>query len=332
MQHGLHHSSRGRGAKSAPGGLTNDVRVEMKSIGFIGLGIMGRPMAANLVQAGYDVRGYARSVSTRQHAEKAGVTLANSAAEAVEGADVIITMLPDTPDVLGVCQGPNGLLELMAPGTVFVDMSTIEPAASRELAERFAERGVDAVDAPVSGGEQAAIEGTLSVMAGGSAEAVERLRVILEVVGKTVVHVGPAGSGQVTKAANQLMVAQHLQALGEAVLFLERSGVAVDKALEVIAGGLAGSTVLDRKAQSVMTRSFAPGFRLELHNKDLGIAQRSARDLGIALPGTALVASLVQSLVARGDGGLDHSALFKLATELNTVPAAARAPKTGELS
>jgi 2-hydroxy-3-oxopropionate reductase len=325
-------TDQGRGNVSALVVQANDVRADMKSIGFIGLGIMGRPMAANLAQAGYAVLGYARSEASRQRAEEAGVMLAGTAGEAVEGADVVITMLPDTPDVLGVCKGPGGLLEVMTPGTVFADMSTIEPAASRGLAERFAERGIEAIDAPVSGGEQAAIEGTLSVMAGGPAETVERLRSILGAMGKTVVHVGPAGSGQLTKAANQLMVAQHLQALAEAVLFLERSGVAVDKALQVIAGGLAGSTVLDRKAQSLMTRSFTPGFRLELHHKDLGIAQRSARDLGVALPGTALVASLVQALVARGDGGLDHSALFKLITELNTVPAARHGQTTGGLS
>ncbi|WP_411374946.1 2-hydroxy-3-oxopropionate reductase [Arthrobacter sp. MPF02] len=306
----------------------------MKSIAFIGLGIMGRPMATNLAQAGYEVRGYARSESTRERAGQAGVPVAASVAAAVEGADIVITMLPDTPDVLGVCEGPDGLLQVLTPGTVFVDMSTIEPAASQDLADRFAERGIDVLDAPVSGGEQAAIEGILSVMVGGNEDVLERVRPLLETVGKTVVHVGPAGSGQVTKAANQLMVALHLQALSEATLFLERSGVAVDKALQVIAGGLAGSTVLERKKTSVLTRSYAPGFRLELHHKDLGIVQKSARDLGVALPGTALVSSLVQSLVARGDGGLDHSALFKLTTELNQVgaPARANAHSTGELS
>jgi 2-hydroxy-3-oxopropionate reductase len=302
----------------------------MTSIGFLGLGIMGRPMAANLVSAGFEVRGFSRSEGTRAAAEAAGVPLTDSARAATEDADVVVTMLPDSADVLAVADGADGLLASMRDGSVLIDMSTIEPAVSRELATRFGERGIAALDAPVSGGEQAAIDGTLSIMVGGDAAALESVRPVLAAMGTTLVHVGPAGSGQVTKAANQLMVAQHLQALAEAALFLERSGADVERSFAVIAKGLAGSTVLDRKAAAVLQRSFAPGFRLALHHKDLGIVQRSARELGISLPATAVVAGLVQSLVARGDGALDHSALAKLAIELNTTRDGAGADSDGD--
>lgn len=298
----------------------------MAVVGFVGLGVMGRPMAANLVHAGHEVRAFSRGAAGRASAAALGVPVVADLAETVRGADVVITMLPDTPDVDAVALGPGGVLEHLAPTGAYIDMSTIEPGAALEIAERFRQAGHDALDAPVSGGEAGAREGTLSVMVGGPADAVERWRDLLGAMGSTVVRVGEAGAGQVVKAANQLLVATHLQALAEAVVFLEAHDADVATGLSVIARGLGGSTVIDRKADGVLSGDFSPGFRLELHHKDLGIVEGAARTRGAVLPVTALVGRLVQSLVQRGDGGLDHSALVSLARELN---GAAGGPRQG---
>ncbi|WP_368496469.1 NAD(P)-dependent oxidoreductase [Herbiconiux sp. A18JL235] len=293
----------------------------MADVAFIGLGIMGAPMAANLVASGHRVRGFSRSAATRAAAALTGVETVASAAEAVDGAEVLITMLPDTPDVLGVLFGGDdaegGVSHLLRDGALFIDMSTIEPGASIAIAERLATQGVAALDAPVSGGEAGAVEGALSIMIGGEQHVVDRALPLLQALGSTIVRVGPAGSGQSVKAANQLMVAGHLQMLAEALVFLRAQGVDLELALDVIGGGLAGSTVLQRKRRAFLEEDYTPGFRVELHHKDLGIVQRTAREAGVALPATALVAQLVQALVARGDGALDHSALLALTTELN---------------
>ncbi|MET0303729.1 MAG: NAD(P)-binding domain-containing protein [Microbacteriaceae bacterium] len=300
----------------------------MTHIGFIGLGIMGLPMAANLVEAGHTVRGFSRTAATRDAAAERGIQAADSARDAASGAEIVITMLPDSPDVLAVCLGDgaegddgrgadSGIADALDDGAVLIDMSTIDPAASRRLHAALGERGIPALDAPVSGGEQAAIDGTLSIMVGGDPAVLERVRPVLDVLGATVVHVGETGSGQVVKAANQLMVAIHLQALAEATVFLEKHDADVEAALRVISGGLAGSTVLQRKTAAVLNRTFDPGFRLALHHKDLGIVQSSAREHDVALPATALVSQFVQALVARGDGHLDHSALYALAAGLS---------------
>lgn len=289
----------------------------MAVVGFVGLGVMGRPMAANLVRAGHEVRAFSRGAAGRERAAELGVPVVGGIGEAVRGADVVITMLPDTPDVRAVALGPDGVLDHLAPGGAYIDMSTIEPGAAREIAARFAAAGHDVLDAPVSGGEAGAREGTLSVMVGGPADVVERWRELLGAMGTTVVRVGDAGGGQVVKAANQLVVATHLQALAEAVVFLEAHDADVATGLSVIARGLGGSTVLDRKTAGVLAGDFAPGFRLDLHHKDLGIVEGAARARGAVLPVTGLVGRLVQSLVQRGDGGLDHSALVALARELN---------------
>ncbi|MFI9486816.1 NAD(P)-dependent oxidoreductase [Promicromonospora sp. NPDC052451] len=293
----------------------------MAVVGFVGLGVMGRPMAANLVRAGHEVRAFSRGAAGRERAAELGVPVVGGVAEAVRGADVVITMLPDTPDVQAVALGPDGVLDHLAPQGAYIDMSTIEPAGAREIAERFTAAGHDVLDAPVSGGEAGAREGALSIMVGGPADTVERWRDLLGAMGTTVVRVGDAGAGQVVKAANQLVVATHLQALAEAVVFLEAHDADVATGLSVIARGLGGSTVIDRKADGVLAGDFAPGFRLDLHHKDLGIVEGAARARGAVLPVTGLVGRLVQSLVQRGDGGLDHSALVALARELNgTTP------------
>jgi 2-hydroxy-3-oxopropionate reductase len=290
----------------------------MTTVGFIGLGIMGAPMAANLVAAGHEVTGYNRSPAKVAALVERGAKGASTVAEAVRGADVVITMLPDSPDVLDVVTGEDGVLAHSHPGQLLVDMSTIRPEVSRQVAEAAAAKGVKALDAPVSGGEAGAVEGKLSIMVGGDAEAFGAARPVLEAMGTTIVHVGPSGSGQTVKAANQLIVAGNIQLLAEAVVFLERSGVDLERSIEVLGGGLAGSTVLNRKAPNMIKRDFTPGFRLELHHKDLGIVTTAAREAGVVIPLGAAAAQLVGAMVARGDGGLDHSGLLKLTEALST--------------
>ncbi|MEU9120318.1 2-hydroxy-3-oxopropionate reductase [Streptomyces sp. NPDC048506] len=283
----------------------------MSTIAFLGLGIMGSPMAVNLARAGHSVLGWNRSPGRAEALVAAGGTEVASIAEAVRGADVVITMVPASPQVEAVAYGPDGILENARPGTLLIDHSSITPQTSVALAEAAAGKGVRVLDAPVSGGEAGAIEGVLSIMVGGEEADFEAARPVFDAVGTTVVHCGPHGAGQTVKAANQLIVAVHLQALAEAVVFLEKSGVDLAAALDVLGGGLAGSTVLARKKDNVLSRDHRPGFKLELHHKDMGIVTDAARAVGAALPVGAVAAQLVASAVARGDGGLDHSALLR---------------------
>jgi 2-hydroxy-3-oxopropionate reductase len=289
----------------------------MTSVAVIGLGIMGGPMAANLVKAGYQVTGFNRSQGKVDELVKAGGRGASSVAEAVADVDVVITMLPDSPDVEAVVSGPDGILETAKAGTVWIDASTIRPDVAVQLAKAADAKGVRAVDAPVSGGEAGAIEGTLSIMVGGDAADVAQVRPVLEAVGKTVVHVGPVGAGQTVKAANQLIVAGTIELVAEALVFLEAHGVDTEAAVQVLAGGLAGNRILDRKAAGMLAREFRPGFRVDLHHKDLGIVTAAAREAGVAIPLGALVAQLMGALRAQGDGGLDHSALLLLVERLS---------------
>ena len=289
----------------------------MTTVAFIGLGIMGGPMAANLVKAGFDVTGYNRSPDKVKALVDAGGSGAGSVAEAVRGADVIITIVPDSPDVEDVTGGDDGIFAHAEQGALYIDMSSIRPDVAVRVAQAGRDAGLRVLDAPVSGGEAGAVEGSLSIMVGGEADDFAAARPVLDALGKTVVHVGPAGSGQTVKAANQLIVAVNIEALAEAVVFLEAHGVDTQAALEVLGGGLAGSTVLQRKGRNMLARKFAPGFRLALHHKDLGIVQTAAREAGVAIPLGAAVSQLVAALVARGDGGLDHSGLLKLVTELS---------------
>ena len=292
----------------------------MTTVGFIGLGIMGGPMAANLVKAGFDVVGHNRSPEAVERLVQSGGRGADDVAAAVREADVVITMVPDSADVEAVVHGDDGVFANARTGALYLDMSSIRPDVSVRVARAGAEAGLRVLDAPVSGGETGAIEASLSIMVGGEAADFEAAREVLESLGKTVVHVGPAGSGQTVKAANQLIVACNLEALAEAVTFLEAHGVDLDAALRVLGGGLAGSTVLDRKAAGMAARDFAPGFRLALHHKDLGVVQLAAREAGVVTPLAAVVSQLVAALVARGDGGLDHSGLLKLVLELSGRP------------
>ena len=289
----------------------------MTTVAFIGLGIMGGPMAANLVKAGFEVVGYNRSPEKVAALVDAGGRGAGSVTDAVRDADVIITMVPDSPDVEAVATGEDGIFASAKAGALYIDMSTIRPDVAVRVAEAGRAAGLRVLDAPVSGGEAGAIEASLSIMVGGEPADFEAAQPVLEAVGRTIVHVGPAGSGQTVKAANQLIVAANIEVLAEAVVFLEAYGVDTKAALEVLGGGLAGSTVLNRKGPNMLAREFAPGFRLALHHKDLGIVTSAAREAGVVIPLGSTVAQLVAALVARGDGGLDHSGLLKLITELS---------------
>jgi 2-hydroxy-3-oxopropionate reductase len=281
------------------------------TIGVVGLGIMGGPMAANLLRAGHTVIGYDTQAASLERLTAAGGQAADSVA-ATADADVVITMLPDSPQVEDVVLGPGGVLEHAKPGLLLIDMSTIRPDTSIRVAEEAAGRGVRALDAPVSGGEKGAIDGVLSIMVGGDEDVFAAALPILEVLGKTIVHVGPSGAGQTVKAANQLVVGGTYALVAEAIVLLEASGVDAGRGLDVLAGGLAGSRILELKRASMVARQFAPGFRIDLHHKDMGIALAAAREAGVALPVTGLIAQLIAAARAQGYGSLDHSVLLKV--------------------
>lgn len=283
----------------------------MTKIAFIGLGIMGSPMSQNLVRAGYEVVGYNRSPEKTKPLVEAGGRAASSVPEALDGADVVAVMVPDSPDVREVLTGDDGVFSRAESGALVIDFSSIRPDVTIELGKQADQRGLRLVDAPVSGGEAGAKNAALSIMVGSSEADFAEAKPILDTVGKTVVHVGPSGSGQTVKAANQLIVAANIQALSEAVVFLESYGVDTTAALEVLGGGLAGSKVLDQKKNNMLNRSFEPGFRIELHHKDMGIVSSAAREAGVTVPLGALVAQLMGSSKAVGDGALDHSGLLK---------------------
>ncbi|KIH98531.1 tartronate semialdehyde reductase [Streptomonospora alba] len=286
-----------------------------RTIAFVGLGIMGLPMAANLISAGFAVRGYDRSPKqTDRFAEKGG-TAASSPAEAVAGADVVITMVPDSPDVEEAMFSTGGVFDSASSGTLVIDMSTIRPDTARAVAEEGAKHGLRVLDAPVSGGEAGAVEGVLSIMVGGDSADFDAAADVFAPLG-TAVLVGPSGAGQTVKAANQLIVAGNIQLVAEALVFLEAHGVETEAGLRVLNGGLAGSTVLTRKGEAMRHRRFEPGFRIELHDKDMGIVTAAAREAGVPVPMGALVAQFVGALKAQGHGGLDHSALLKLVDQL----------------
>jgi 2-hydroxy-3-oxopropionate reductase len=289
----------------------------MSTIAFIGLGIMGGPMAGHLVQAGHDVVGYTLSRPPVDRLVAAGGRGADSIADAVKGADVVITMVPDSPDVELVAMGEGGIFEHAAPGTLYIDCSSIRPDVAAHVAAEGRQHGIRVVDAPVSGGDVGAINATLSIMVGGEDADVAAAMPVLESVGKTIVHVGPPGAGQTVKAANQLIVAGTIELVAESIVFLEAYGVDMEAAIKVLAGGLAGNQILERKAAGMLKREFAPGFRIDLHHKDMGIVTSAAREAGVAIPLGALTAQLVGAARAQGHGGLDHSALLLLVEQLS---------------
>ncbi len=271
---------------------------------------MGRGMARNLLAAGHEVVVTNRSPGPVAELAAAGAETAATPAQAAAAADVVLTCLLDGPVVEQAILGPDGVLQGARPGTVVIDHSTIDPATAIRIATGCADQGVTALDAPVSGGDVAARDGTLSIMVGGDADAVDRVRPVLEVLGATIEHVGAAGAGQRVKAANQLLVGGIYSLVSEAILVVEEEGIDAEAALRVLAGGLAGSRILDLRAGSMRERSFVPGASTDIQRKDLRIALDVARSSGIAMPVTAVVAQLYEALAGQGGGALDHSAVL----------------------
>ncbi|MCK4923206.1 MAG: 2-hydroxy-3-oxopropionate reductase [Bacteroidales bacterium] len=291
----------------------------MEKIGFIGLGTMGKPMAINLLNAGYKLIVNDINNSSVDEVSKAGAEKAANAKEVAENVDIVITMLPDSPDVESVVFGANGLLEGMQNGMLFIDMSTIAPATSQKVYEAMKEKSAEALDAPVSGGEVGAQQAALSIMVGGTDQAFQRALPLFQIMGKNIVHIGAAGAGQVTKVCNQIVVGQTIQAVAEALTLAKKSGVDVAKVRDALLGGFAQSRILDLHGKRILDRNFEPGFRVELHRKDLNIALQTARELELSLPVTSIVAENMNALIAMGDGKKDHSALALLSEKLANI-------------
>jgi 2-hydroxy-3-oxopropionate reductase len=290
-----------------------------ETVGFIGLGVMGRPMAKHVLAKGYPVVAYSRSRPPVDELAALGASAAGSPADVARQSTVVITMVPDTPDVETVLTGPSGVLETMSPGTVVIDMSSISPSATRRLAAAVAAKGGTMLDAPVSGGEIGAINGTLSIMIGGAAEAVARVRPVLECMGnpERIVHVGTEpGSGQVCKVCNQIAIGGALAGVSEAFALARKAGVDPAKVREALLGGFAASRVLEVHGERMLKKNYVPGFRARLYQKDLRLANEAAGTVGVALPATAVVSQLLNALIAGGGADLDYSALGTVLFEL----------------
>ena len=287
-----------------------------ETIGFIGLGIMGRPMSLNLLKAGYPLVVHSRSPAPVDAVVSQGATRASSPREVAAASDIVITMLPDSPDVERVVSGENGVLEGIRPGELIIDMSTISPVVAKRLAAEAEKRGATMLDAPVSGGEIGAINATLSIMVGGPEEAFQRALPAFEAMGKSIIRIGVASAGQVCKACNQIVVALTIEAVGEALTLARKAGVNAAKVREALLGGFAQSRVLDVHGQRLLDRNFKPGFRARLHLKDLAIALAAGREYEASLPATALTAEMLKSVLATGHGDDDHSALMTVLEKL----------------
>ena len=292
---------------------------KIMKIGFIGLGIMGKPMSKNLVKAGYELVVYNRSQAKADELVEMGAVRGLTPADVASQAGVIITMLPNSPQVRQVCLGPNGIAETAAPGTIVIDMSSIDPVESKAIGAALAEKGIEMMDAPVSGGEPKAIDGTLSVMVGGSKENFDKYYDLLMAMAGSVVYVGELGSGNVAKLANQVVVAINIAAVSEALTLAVKNGADPELVYKAIRGGLAGSTVLDAKAPMMMAHDFKPGFRIELHIKDLNNALNAAHATSTALPITAQVMEIMQSLRNDGCAKEDHSAIVKYYEKISST-------------
>ena len=288
-------------------------------IGFIGLGIMGKPMARNLLKGGYALVVHSRSRPPVEELGGEGAEIAASPQEVAARTQVVITMLPDSPDVEQVYAGERGVFAGAGPGTLLIDMSSISPVVARELALEAKRRGLDMLDAPVSGGEAGAIGATLSIMIGGEASAVERALPIFQLLGKNIVHVGNAGAGQVTKAANQIVVGVTIAAVSEALVLATKAGVDPAKVRQVLLGGFAQSRVLDAHGQRMLEHNFRPGFRVRLHEKDLNIALAAGGEYGVPLMVTGIVAQMMTAMRSMGRGDLDHSGLVTFIEELAKI-------------
>ncbi|MEC0154580.1 2-hydroxy-3-oxopropionate reductase [Paenibacillus macerans] len=284
---------------------------KMKTIGFIGLGIMGKPMSLNLIKAGYSLVVMDRNPEAVKELQAAGAKAAASPKEAAGQVDAVITMLPNSPHVKEVVLGENGVIEGIKAGAVVIDMSSIAPLVSREVGAVLAERGIPFLDAPVSGGQPKAIDGTLSVMVGGDKKVFEQSYDLLKAMAGSVVHTGDVGSGNITKLSNQVIVALNIAAMSEAFVLASKAGVEPEQVFQAIRGGLAGSTVMEAKAPLVMDRKFDPGFRIDLHIKDLTNALDTSHEIGVPLPLTASVLEMMHALKADGLGTADHGALIR---------------------
>jgi 2-hydroxy-3-oxopropionate reductase len=292
----------------------------LERIGFIGLGLMGKPMVRNLLQAGYSVSVYNRSFSPTAEVAEAGATVAISPQALAAQTDVVITCVSDSPDVEAIVLGEHGILEGARAGMLYIDMSTIAPATSRNLYSILQAKGIDALDAPVSGGDIGAQQGTLSIMVGGNAAAFQRALPILQVLGKNIVHMGEAGAGQVTKACNQIVVALTVQAVAEALTLAKKSGVDPTKVRSALLGGFAQSKVLEVHGQKMLDGNFQPGFKLDLFRKDMNIVLQTAREAQIPLLGSSQVTALMDALLAQGQGDLDFIAVLNLYADLSQMP------------
>lgn len=280
------------------------------NVGYIGLGLMGKAIARNILKAGFPLIVHNRSRAAVKELVSEGAVEAFSPAEVAAQSEIVFTNLPDTPDVEQVALGPDGIIETIRPGAVFVDNSTIKPAAARRIAEEFAKRGAFALDAPVSGGDIGARNATLTIMVGGEAQALEKVMPVFQAIGKTVTHVGAAGAGQVAKAANQIMVAAQMVAMGELLVFSQKAGVDPRKVVDAIKGGAAQCWTLDVKPPRLFAGNRAPGFKAYMQAKDLNIVLETAREYGIPLPSAATHMQLFQAMLQMGMGNLDNSAVL----------------------
>ncbi|SDF77236.1 2-hydroxy-3-oxopropionate reductase [Sporomusa acidovorans DSM 3132] len=288
-------------------------------IGFIGLGIMGKPMSKNLLKAGYELVVLDRNPLVVNELTALGAAVADTPKAVAEQVDVVITMLPNSPQVKDVVLGENGVIEGAKPGSAVIDMSSIAPLVSREIGAKLADKGIELLDAPVSGGEPKAIDGTLSVMVGGKQEVFDKYYDVMKTMAGSVVRTGEIGAGNVTKLANQVIVALNIAAMSEALVLATKAGVEPELVYQAIRGGLAGSTVLDAKAPLVMDRKFDPGFRINLHIKDLANVLETSHEIGVPLPLTAAVMEMMQALKVDGLGECDHGSLVKYYEKLANV-------------
>lgn len=290
-----------------------------EKIGLIGPGIMGQPMGMNLLNAGYPLWVFSRTPSRAQPLVDAGATLCDTPKAVAEQADIIISIVSDTPDVEAVVLDENGLLEGASAGKVLVDMSTISPIATRKIAGKLAEKGIEMLDAPVSGGDVGAKNGTLSIMVGGKPEVFDRVKPVFDVLGKNIVHVGDTGAGQVAKACNQILVAEHINAAGEALLLARACGVDPEKVRQALLGGFAHSKVLEVHGERMLTRNFQPGFKARLHKKDMHIVLDTMEEKSLDLPTATAVTEALDQAVANGDSELDSTVLIKIMEARNSV-------------
>jgi 2-hydroxy-3-oxopropionate reductase len=281
----------------------------MTNLGFIGLGIMGKPMAGHLVRAGNTVYVFSRSPGPVREMKAEGAVACNSAREVAERSDIVFIMVPDTPDVETVLFGPDGVVEGARRGSVVVDMSSISPTATKKFAQRLESLGFEMLDAPVSGGQVGAQNATLSIMVGGKAGTFEKIKPFFKLMGQNIVHIGPSGDGQTCKVANQIVVALTIEAVGEALLLASKAGADPSKVRDALMGGFAGSRILDLHGKRMLTRAFDPGFTIHLHQKDLNLALEAAMELGVSLPNTATAQELFNAVKAQKGGDLDHSAM-----------------------